>query len=161
MSSGGREEAGAPAPEGWGGRWPASVLATSLGHAALDDAREMLQQVTGGAAPGPGLETAGGDGVGDVYQQLMARERRVLDTVDRVVNDAAQRDRRARSFLHLPLHEVGMRAMAAARGLLDDLSAARSPRDAYAALTHPGRAVYLGVLLLLLAMCAAFVHATT
>jgi hypothetical protein len=172
-------------PEGWGGRWPASVLGTSLGHSAIDETRELLSDVVGadaGQAIGPvaygnggiddnggriggigmpQIESAGGDGVGDVYQRLMAREQRVLDTVDRVVNDAEHRARRDTTFLHLSLHQVGMRTMAAARELLDDLAAVRSFRDAYVALTHPERAVYLGVLILLLAMCAAFVEATT
>lgn len=176
----GQRAAAASAPEGWGGRWPTSVLATSLGHSAIDETRELLSDVVGDAAATPlgaaaygdvashdrdagmpHIESAGGDGVGDVYQRLMAREERVLDTVDRVVNDAEHRARRGNTFLHLSLHQVGMRTMTAARELLDELAAVRSFRDAYVALTHPERAVYLGVLILLMAMCAAFVEATT
>jgi hypothetical protein len=169
-------------PQGWGGGWPASVLATSLGHSAIHETRELLHDVVGADSAGahgvsygvdgmdgsmdgmdavPHMESAGGDSAGDVYQRLMAREQRVLDTVDRVVNDAEHRSRRQSTFLHLSLHQVGMRTMAAARELLDDLAAVRSPRDAYVALTHPERALYLGVLIILLAMCAAFVEATT
>lgn len=148
-------------------QWPYSVMGTSLGHAALDDARELYDDVTGGTMPTAPVEPAGGDRVGDVYQNLMAREQRVLDTVDRVVNDASRRrrgsrgSRKKRAFLNLTVHQVGVRTIAAARGLLDDLVAVRKPVDLYNALLHPERAVYLGVMLLLLAMCVAFVNATT
>jgi hypothetical protein len=97
---------------------------------------------------------------GELYQSLMAKERRVLDTIDRVVNDSVRSDREERSLLQLPLHELGVRAIAAARGLFHDVVEARRPRDVLNAVTKDDRMVYLGVFLILLALCVAFVDLT-
>lgn len=98
----------------------------------------------------------------DVYQYLMGQEKRVLDTVDRVVNDAKRTDAlRQPSFLDAPLHELGMRMLSALRGLFDDLLAARTFTDVSAALSEGQRRTYLGACLLALAFCLALVQASS
>jgi hypothetical protein len=96
---------------------------------------------------------------GDVYQSLMAKERRVLDTVDRVVNDAVRTETDTLSFVQLPLHEVGIRAIAAARSLFADLMESRRPADFAKAVMKEDRKVYLGVILIMVAACIAIVDA--
>ena len=91
----------------------------------------------------------------------MMRERRVLDTVDRVVNDAARTDGDTRAFLQLSLHEVGIRAIRVMRGLMDDLLESRSLDDVYRALMRPGRKVYIGLVLIVLALCVYFVDVSS
>ena len=106
------------------------------------------------AVRGTGAYSAGAPGAAsrpEPYQFLLSRETRVLETVDRVVNDTRRAEARERAFLDTPLHEVGMRAMSALKGLMDDLLAARSVRDVRAAfLAHGERRLYLGVLMLAL-----------
>jgi hypothetical protein len=99
------------------------------------------------------LESSGGD----AYQALMQKERRVLDTVDRVVNDANRTDADGRSFFQLPLHVIGIRIIAAIRGVMDDLLEARSPGAVYAAFMRDDRKVYIGVLMLVVAFGMAAV----
>jgi hypothetical protein len=96
----------------------------------------------------------------DAYQHLLSRERRVLDTVDRVVNDARRSEVRRTPFLRLPLHVIGMRTLSALRGLLDDLVEARSLTDVRDALMQEDRKVYLGTCLLLLAFCLMVIQAS-
>lgn len=96
---------------------------------------------------------------GDVYQSLMSKERRVLDTVDRVVNDAARVDADSRAFMQLPLHVVGIRAIAACRGVFIDLMEARRPADVARAIMKEDRKVYIGVLLIIMAFTVAFIDA--
>ena len=98
---------------------------------------------------------------GEVYQQLMAKEQRVLDTVDRVVNDSKRVERQATTLMTMPLHELTMRMMAAVRGLMDDLLASRSAAEVGAALAKEDRRIYLGVCLLALGFLLAFVQATS
>jgi hypothetical protein len=94
-----------------------------------------------------------GVGEDEVYQKLMGRERRVLDTVDRVVNDAEQRRaRREDGLLGMPMHEVAMRTIGAVRQLLDDLLDSRTLADLQAALANEQRRRYLGVALIALAL---------
>lgn len=84
----------------------------------------------------------------DVYQSLMARERRVLDTVDRVVNDARQRNEDTRPLHQLPLHELCMRTMASLQGLAEELAVARTPQAVMLAFKMPPeRRTFLGVAL--------------
>lgn len=97
----------------------------------------------------------------EVYQYLMARERRVLDTVDRVVNDARRVEEKHTSLLEMPLQEVIMRAMSALKGLFQELLAARSLAEAKEAFAHGERRVFLGVCLVLLGFCLAFIQASS
>ena len=91
----------------------------------------------------------------DSYQYLMSRERRVLDTVDRVVNDSIVRDAGASSIFGVPVHELAMRTVGAIRALLDDLIAAHSVSDVSDAIRAPRRLPYLGVALVSVALILA------
>jgi hypothetical protein len=97
----------------------------------------------------------------DVYSDLMSRERRVLDTVDRVVNDAIEtrRNRSSSSLSGMPVHEVAMRTMGAVRSLWDDLINAASLEDVMTALTDPSRVLFLGIAMVTLAAMMAIVLA--
>ena len=95
----------------------------------------------------------------DAYSSLMAKERRVLDTVDRVVNDAAVTDADVRTFFDMPIHEIAIRIVGALRGLMDDLMEARKPKDVWRALMHEDRRVYLGLVLMATALVCATVQA--
>jgi hypothetical protein len=116
------------------------------------------------AVHGEGAFSAGGAGVagdaGDVYQALMRKEGRVLDTVDRVVNDRLRTDGDRRSLLQLPLHVIGIRLIRALRGIVDDLVEARNVEAAVRAFTREDRRVYLGALIVLLALLVAAVDAS-
>ena len=88
----------------------------------------------------------------DVYGNLMSTEERVLDTVDRVVNDARLQTTNQDSFLHMSLFD---NAAATARTLHDtflDLSRVRSARDVQLAFIKKDRLLYLGVVLVLVAV---------
>ena len=96
----------------------------------------------------------------DAYQHLMSKERRVLDTVDRVVNDVARKESAEKTLLGMPLHELAMRTVGACRALLDDLVVVRSPEEAWRALSDPGRVPYLGIALIALSLLLAALTAT-
>jgi hypothetical protein len=98
---------------------------------------------------------------GDEYQQLMAKETRVLETVDRVVNDAQFLRGRESEFLARPLREVGERAVAEAQAAFEEALAARTPRALGEALLGGERKIYLGLALLALAVLLFFVSASS
>lgn len=94
----------------------------------------------------------------DVYQSLMSRERRVLDTVDRVVNDEIHSRAHASSLAGMPIHEICYRTMSSLRGLFDDLleaASARSVPDAIAALRNHHRMPFIGIAMVVLALLLA------
>ena len=99
-------------------------------------------------------------GHADAYQQLMAKEQRVLDTIDRVVNEREVSARHASSILGMGLAQHGSRLVAVMRSLLDDLTAAQTVQDAIRAVWQEDRRLYLGVALVALALvCLLLEHA--
>jgi hypothetical protein len=99
---------------------------------------------------------------GEAYQYLMSRERRVLDSVDRVVNDSVLRDAERESLLFgMPCHELAMRTLGAVRALFDDLVSSRSVEDVLKAAADPARRPFLGIALVALAVFMGMVHLST
>lgn len=92
-----------------------------------------------------------------VYTDLMAKEGRVLETVDRVVNHARFSAIKQRSFFQQPLHVFLTRLIDTCRHIMEDLIAASSMRGGYSAtgraIAHAfvdgERKMYLGVLLII------------
>lgn len=127
-----------------------------------DEYRRLLESV---AAEDDGRRGRRGGGTPtvlmDPYQQLMAKERRVLDTVDRVVNDSLAKrdaDSATSSLLAQPVHVLAMRTAGALRALLDDLVASRSLRDVGQALSDPLRRPYIGVALVGIAVMMGMIE---
>jgi hypothetical protein len=130
----------------------------------VDEYRALLDLTEdsrrGGRGRKKGLPGSGAGAEEDAYSELMAKEQRVLDTVDRVVNDAVEkRDWRSGPLSGMPVHEVAMRTMGALRTLWDDLMAAQSLKDVQVALLDPSRALYIGLALVALAVALSLAHA--
>ena len=119
--------------------------------------KELVDAVFG---RGASVRDHAGSGT-DAYQTLMAKERRVLDTVDRVVNDAAVVDVDSRTFFQMPMHEVAIRIVGSIRGLMDDLIEARKPEHVLRAVMLEDRKVYLGLVLIAVALCIALINASS
>lgn len=98
-----------------------------------------------------------GDSHEDPYQALMRRERRVLDTVDRMVNEKRSRESYASSLGGMPINLHAARFVGVLRGLLDDLTAARSVHDVVRAVSRQDRQLYLGVGIILLAVVSMLI----
>lgn len=102
--------------------------------------RQLMDAIQGRGRFGP-----------EVYGNLMNTEERVLDTVDRVVNDARlQRVTRA-SFLNMSLLEIAGRTADVLRAVYLDLFAVRSVHDFVKAFTKKDRRIYLGLVLIVIA----------
>ncbi len=93
----------------------------------------------------------------DPYQRLMAQEGRVLDTVDRVVNERARAATQATSILSMSIAQHGARFVGVLRGLLDDLTAAQDAQAVARAFWQEDRRLYLGVALVAIALLALLV----
>lgn len=93
----------------------------------------------------------------EVYQSLINRERRALDTVDRVVNDARKTALASTQLVDLPIRDLALRAMSTAKSIMDDLVEASSPTEVRNALTSGDRKVFLGAALIIVAIAAALV----
>lgn len=114
-----------------------------------DPARRLKQN-------GPGADFSGR--LPESYQYLMSRERRVLDTVDRVVNDSIVREDAGRTLFGMPVHELAMKTIGAVRSLMDDLIATRTLQGVADALREPRRMPYLGVAMVAVALLLAAIQ---
>jgi hypothetical protein len=88
----------------------------------------------------------------DVYGALMQKEGRVLDTVDRVINDARLRKSSSRLFTNLPLKNVAFNTARVVQAVYRDLLRVRTLRQFQEVFTPLKRRIYLGVVLVCLAV---------
>lgn len=98
-----------------------------------------------------------GDHGRDRYGDLIDKEERVLDTVDRVVNDARLQRSERGSILHMSVAQIATRTAEVMYQVFRDALAARSTEDAKALLRSPERRLYLGIVLVTLALLAMLV----
>lgn len=89
---------------------------------------------------------------GEQYQKLMAHEKDVLATVNRVANQARRDRTRDAQFVHMSLQAVVRRFSHAMTTLVQDLARARNTRQLMRALKHKDRTMYLGLLLVIVAL---------
>lgn len=93
----------------------------------------------------------------EIYQSLMSKERRALDTVDRVVNDARKTELRSQSLIDMPLNDLLRLVAKTMRLIMTDLIDAQNISDVVRALTMGDRKIVLGTALVLIAIVAAVV----
>lgn len=93
----------------------------------------------------------------EVYQSLLKRERRALDTVDRVVNDARKTELASLELVDLPMRDLARRAMTTGKSMMDDLVEANCAADIGHALVSGDRKVFLGGALIIIAIASALV----
>lgn len=101
--------------------------------------------VRGTAPPREGDGAGAGGGPGSTYQRLMATEGRVLDTVDRVVNDARFLEARDSTFMQQTLSTICQRVARALLDAFEELLLARSIGDVTAVFRKKDRILYFGL----------------
>ena len=97
----------------------------------------------------------------DRYTELMKKERRVLDTVDRVVNDAQAQKIRKSGLLYMSVPEVLTRTAETLHDVYLELFTVSNLREAWEVLSRPERRIYLGIVLVLVGLILGFVQMTS
>ena len=124
-----------------------------------DDGRAQYTDILDAVHGRGRFAAAAGAEPGEVYQHLMSKERRVLDTVDRVVNDARLfENERVSSFFSAPLHVICMRLVASVQAIMDELLEARSAQDVVNVFLVEERQIYVGLVLILVAIVVLVVE---
>lgn len=94
----------------------------------------------------------------DLYQRLMKREQNVLDTVNRVANDARRDASAYDGFMHMPLPALLQRFHSSMVAVGNGLGTAKTAKDLHRAVFTEDRSIYVGVLLVGLALFLLLVH---
>lgn len=94
----------------------------------------------------------------DRYGSLMDKEERVLDTVDRVVNDARLQDFRHSSFLDMTVVQIIGKTAEVVHDMYVETLSARSMSDARDVLVRPERRIYIGIVVLAVGFFLGFIQ---
>lgn len=93
------------------------------------------------------------------YGRLMDKERRVLDTVDRVVNDARLQKIASKSILNMPVVDIVGRAGTSVSAIYQDILRIREPHDVITAFTKDDRRLYVGIIIVVISVIVLFFQA--
>jgi len=99
----------------------------------------------------------GVDSTNTIYDELMEKENRVLSTIDRYIADKKETELRETRFLHTPIAKVPTMFFRTFNDMLDDAMRAETGRDVRALLTKGARPIYMGMLLIIIALFILFV----
>lgn len=94
---------------------------------------------------------------GDRYSELMAKERRVLDTVDRVVNDARLQRAERSSIMHMSIAQIATKMGDVMHEAFLEAVQARSVEDVMAIIRPSERRLYAGILLIVMALLSIMI----
>lgn len=92
-----------------------------------------------------------------VYEELIQKEQRVLDTVNRVVNYSNEKQVVASEFMNMSLDSIIHALFWNLRLVFRDVIGAKNAQDIWRTLTKDDRPIYFGILLVLLALFLFFV----
>ena len=98
-----------------------------------------------------------GSDMSSAYTDLMQKEERVLDTINRVVNYSNEKQVKATEFMNMSLDGVLHAFFWNMRLLFGEILAAKNAQQLLKSLTKEDRAIYIGMLLVFVALFLFFV----
>jgi len=90
-----------------------------------------------------------------LYDELMGKETRVLSTIDRYIEDKAASDLQSKRFINTPISQIPVTLFRTLGDLLTDASKAKTKKEVNQ-LFSPTRLIYLGILLIIIAVFILF-----
>ena len=93
----------------------------------------------------------------DIYEELMKKEERVLDTIDRVVNYSNEKQVKESEFLENSLNGIAHDFFWNMKLVMSDLYDVKTFQDLGRVLTKDDRKIYLGILAILVGLFLLFI----
>lgn len=90
----------------------------------------------------------------DIYQELLSKEARVLETVDRVVNTTRDKDVQSSSILNLSVHEIWTRLLTLVPLLLNESLNIKKLSDLKDIFLKEDRKIYVGIIIIFISFIA-------
>lgn len=97
----------------------------------------------------------------DIYEQLIKKEDRVLDTINRTINYSNEKQLDASEVFNMSLHEIIRRFFWTLRTIFHDLFRVKTGQDLWQVMLKDDRKIYLGTLLLCVCIILFFISITT
>jgi len=86
-----------------------------------------------------------------MYDELMQKEARLLETVDRVIEDRAEERRREKTFMDTPIKKMPLEFLRSVKGMFEDLQEVSDMKALWAIIYKDKRMIYGGILLIIVA----------
>lgn len=96
-----------------------------------------------------------------VYQDLIKKEKSVLDSINRVVNQKQSENVQSSQIAKMDVLKLISNFSFTWRAIFEELVIERRYREALHILTHGDRKIYLGIMIVLIAFTLFFIDAST
>lgn len=93
-----------------------------------------------------------------LYEELIKKEERVLDTINRVVDYSNKKELEAKQFLKMPVEQVSSRFMQTMLDLIQELTKARDSAAVLQAISKDDRIIFLGIFVIMISVFLFFVQ---
>jgi hypothetical protein len=97
----------------------------------------------------------------DVYEELVKKEDRVLETIDRVINYSNEKEIKSQEFTSMSLNDIIHKTFWNWRLMINDMYGISTFQDLKKALLKDDRKIYLGILLVLVCVFLFFITIST
>lgn len=99
--------------------------------------------------------------VSTVYEELIKKEENVLHTINRVANLKATEDQKKTDFLSMPMHQIILKLYATLKAIHHELLRVKSVKQVPKIFLKDDRKIYLGIMLVILALFLFFICIST
>ena len=97
----------------------------------------------------------------NAYEELMQKEKNVLDTVNSVVNHIKTKDAKSTQFTDMSITDVFQQLFLIWPQILSDLTKSKTGGDVIYALTSDNRAIYIGITMIAFALMIFLVESSS
>jgi len=90
----------------------------------------------------------------DIYQKLMKKETKVLDTLNNVVEYKRTQEESSQTsqFVNMSLHKIILKTMRVMSELLNDLGKQKNLKEVFHQFTKDGRLIYVGIFIVIVSI---------
>ena len=93
----------------------------------------------------------------EIYEELMKKEDRVLDTINRVVNVSNEKEIKGKEFLNMSLNDIVHKFFWNITLIFSELISSKTIQDVKKVLFKDDRKIYIGLLLVLITIFLFFI----
>lgn len=95
-----------------------------------------------------------------LYEELIKKEERVLQTVNRVVDYSNRKELQAKEFMNVPIGQAPWKFLATMLDILNDLIKARDVGQAARAMFKEDRIIHVGIMVVITSLFLFFVESS-
>lgn len=96
-----------------------------------------------------------------LYEELMKKEERILQTVNRVVDYSNKKELEANEFINMPIKDATSNFMLGVISMINDLTKVKDGQHLIQVLMSTERVIYIGIILVIISMFLFFIQSSS